>query len=215
MMFPFPCCRMSSVLAKRVCKILEEWDVDEQELLAAVKDRMDDVRAMPTEAEKKKAAAEIARCERYIGDWVKKYEAAVFNDQVLTAPENEQYYAPYKPKEVARAVGVRGGRRGVAAAPAARAAAAPAPVVDLDDEEMALALEILRQRKARAAAKAREEAKEEEEEAKEVMNDDEEGEEGAPEGEADAAEVAAVDNLMAAAALDDAAKNKRRGGRKQ
>ena len=197
-----------SSLAKQVCKFLEdECDVDEQELLAAVKERMDDVRAMPTEAEKKKAAAEIARCERYIGDWVKKYEAAVFNDQVLTAPENEQYYAPYKPKEVARAVGVRGGRRGVAAAPV-RAAAAPAPVVDLDPEEMELALEILRQRKARAAAKAREEAKDDEE-AKEAEA------EGVPEGEADSDDVAAVEDMLDAAALDEAPKKKKRGGRKQ
>ena len=207
-----------SSLAKQVCKFLdEECDVDEQELIAAVKERMDEVRAMPTEAEKKKAAAEIARCERYIGDWVKKYEAAVFNEQVLTAPENEQYYAPYRPREVARAVGVRGGRRG-AGAPAPRAAAAPVvPIIDLDEEEMAVALEILRRRRAKEAkAVVREEVKAAvREEAKEVMDDEEgeDGEEGAPQGEADAAGVAAVDNLMAAAALDDAPK--RGGGRRQ
>ena len=194
---------MSSVLAKQVFKILEEWGPDEQELLTAAEERMDDVRAMPTEAEKKKAAAEISRCARYISDWIKKYEAAVFNEQVLTAPENEQYYAPYKPKEVVRAVGVRAGRRGVAAP--VRAAAAPAPMVDLDEEEMALALEIVRKARAKAAAaKAREEAKEEEE-AEEAEA------EGMQEGEADPDDVAAVDDMLAAAALDEAPKKKKRG----
>jgi len=194
---------MSSPLAKRVCKILEEWEVEEDELLTAVKERMDEVRAMPTDLEKKKAATEIARCERYISDWVKKYEAAVFNEQVLTAPENEQYYAPYKPKEVVRAVGVRAGRRGVAAP--VRAAAAPAPMVDLDEEEMALALEIVRKARAKAAAaKAREEAEEKE-------GAEEKEAEGMPEDEADPDDVAAVDDMLAAAALDEAPKKKKRG----
>ena len=185
-----------SSLAKQVCKFLEEWDLDEEQLIDAVKERMDEARAMPTDAEKRKATAEVARCSRFICDWIKKYETAVFNEQVLTAPENEAFYAPYKPKEVARAGPARGGRRG-GAAPAAAPARASArdTIVELDEEEMALALEIIRQRKAKAA-KAQEAAAAEEAEEAEGAADD---------------EVAAVDDMLAGAGLDDAPKKKKRG----
>jgi len=49
-------------------------------------------RALPTEAEKKSANTEVKRCHRFLMDWIKKYHAAMYRNELLSAPELNDLY---------------------------------------------------------------------------------------------------------------------------